>query len=555
MRIKLLSSLTAFTTVLLLQACSNEPEVLVLSEAQGEYSRPNILLIVADDLGYADLGFYGGEIPTPNIDSLASQGMLLTDFYTSLTCGPTRSMLMSGTDNHLAGVGVQGENGSSHPQQQNLPGYLGSLNFRVASLAELMTDAGYNSYMTGKWHLGFDVEHGPHQRGFKKSFVSMDGAAHLGPYGWFGPDHARYREDDELVDVGDDWYTTRDYTYKMIEYIEEDRVEDKPFFAYLAYTAPHWPLQAPADAIENFNGWYNEGYESIYLQRFARMKELGHISEDAEPLSMDIFSPRWDDNSDEEKTLSARRMEVYAAMVSELDKYVGEMIAYLKEIGEYDNTFIMFMSDNGAESNRLDLIPRFQEFLNTDDYDLGLDNMGSGTSYIMYGRNWATVSETRFRRHKATGFDGGIHVPAFVNYPPMVESGTRNDGFGTVMDIMPTFLALAGTVHPGTAFQGREILPIKGKSLLPLISGETNEIHEGYTGWELNGHRAIREGDWKIVWDLAAGDDAHWLLFNLANDPFEQVDLGIELPDKLDEMIALWNQYTEDSNVVYVYPE
>lgn len=551
----MLNKFCIFSFCLMLQACSNDQNSAVTDAEVEEVQQPNILLIVADDLGYADLGFYGSEIPTPNIDSLAATGMLLTDFYTSLTCGPTRSMLMSGTDNHLAGVGVQAEFGSSREEQQGLPGYIGSLNFRVASLAELMTDAGYNSYMTGKWHLGYDVEHGPHQRGFKRSFVSMDGAAHLGPYGWFGPDQARYREDDDFVDVDEDWYTTRDYTHKMIDYIEADRDEDKPFFAYLAYTAPHWPLQAPVDAIEKFNGWYDEGYESIYLQRFARMKELGHIHADAEPLSMDIFSPRWDENNAEDKALSARRMEVYAAMVSELDNYVGEVIAYLKEIDEYDNTFIMFMSDNGAESSRLDLIPRFQEFLHTDEYDLGLDNMGSGTSYVMYGRNWATVSETRFRRHKATGFDGGIHVPAFVNYPPLVEAGTRNDGFSTVMDVLPTFLALAGTAHPGTSFQGREILEPKGRSFLPLISGEADEIHQGYTGWELNGHRAIREGDWKIVWDLAAGDETHWLLFNLANDPFEQLDLGLELPDKLAEMIGLWNQYTEDSSVVYVYPE
>ncbi len=254
----------------------------------------------------------------------------------------------------------------SHPDHIGDPNYLGYLSFRVASLAELMTEAGYNTYMTGKWHLGMDVENGAHARGFKKNFISLDGAAHLGSWDWRGPQNANYRDGDEMVQVNDDWYTVRDYTGKMIEYIEEDRDEDKPFFAFLAYTTPHWPLQAPADVIANFDGVYDDGYEATYLRRLERMKELGHVPEEAEPMPMDIFSPRWEELDSEEKAYSAKRMEIYAAMVSELDKYVGQVVDYLKEIGEFDNTFIMFMSDNGAESARLDLSPRYQEFITED---------------------------------------------------------------------------------------------------------------------------------------------------------------------------------------------
>lgn len=538
----------------LLTACGAEQDSSPAATPP-EDTRPNIMLIVADDLGYADLGFYGSEIPTPNLDTLAANGMLLTDFFSSLTCGPTRAMLMSGTDNHMAGVGVQ--SAPSRPEHIGDPNYLGYLSFRVASLAELMTDAGYNTYMTGKWHLGMDVENGAHARGFKKNFISLDGAAHLGPWDWRGPQNANYRDGDEMVQVDDDWYTVRDYTNKMIQYIEEDRDEDKPFFSFLAYTTPHWPLQAPDEVIANFKGYYDEGYETIYLRRFERMKALGHIPEDAQPMSMDVFTPRWEDQSDEDKALSAKRMEVYAAMVSELDTYVGQVIDYLKEIGEFDNTFIMFMSDNGAESSRLDLSPRYQTFINSGQYDQSVENLGRPNSYVMYGRNWATVSETRFRRHKATAFEGGIHVPAFVHYPTMVEPGTRNDGFGTVKDVLPTFLALAGTQHPGTSFQGREVIPPTGKSLLPLFTGEAEEVHDEteIMGWELNGHRGVRQGDWKIVWDLALREDARWQLFNLADDPNEQVDLGTELPDKLAEMIGLWEQYEEDNGVIYVFPE
>ena len=205
-----------------------------------EDNRPNIVYILADDLGYADLGTFGSEIPTPNLDMLASQGMLLTDFHTSLTCSPTRSMLMSGADNHVAGLGVMGR--SNREDQRDAPGYEAYLNFRVASLADLMTDAGYNTYMTGKWHLGNDVETGPRARGFKKSFVSLSGAAHLGGLSWNGPGLAPYRDGEEIVNIeDDDFYTTEFYTQRMIEYIEEDREDGKPFFAWLAYTAPHWP--------------------------------------------------------------------------------------------------------------------------------------------------------------------------------------------------------------------------------------------------------------------------------------------------------------------------
>lgn len=535
----------------------NENETREESSQLISKEKPNIVLIVADDLGYADLGFYGSEISTPNIDALASAGMLLTDFYSSLTCGPTRAMLMSGMSNHMAGVGVQSAPRlPEHIGQQN---YLGYLSFRVASLAELMADAGYNTYMTGKWHLGMDVENGPHARGFKKNFISLDGAAHLGPWDWRGPQNANYRDGDELVQVDESWYTTRDYTKKMLDFIDEDLEDDKPFFAYLAYTAPHWPLQAPEEAIAKYDGVYDIGYEEIYRRRFLRMQELGYISADNEPLQPeDLFSPRWEEQSPQDRALAAKRMQVYAAMVSELDKYVGQVIDYLKEIGEYDNTFIMFMSDNGAESSRLDLTPNYQAFITSGAYDQGVDNLGRPNSYVMYGRNWATVSETKFRRHKATAFDGGIHVPAFVHFPAMIEGGTQSDGFGTVMDIMPTFLALAGTQHPGTQFQGREILPIQGKSLLPLLTGESNEVHtsDEVVGWELNGHRAVRQGDWKIVWDLALPEDErHWQLFNLEQDSNEKVDLGAELPDKKAEMIGKWENWEAENGIIYAFPE
>ena len=536
----------------LLGACTQEPAPSAETAAPGAPPRrPNILFILADDLGYSDLGVFGSEIPTPNLDAIAQSGMLLTSFYAGMTCSPTRAMLMSGTDHHLAGMGVQGR--PNRDDQRGQPGYEGYLNFRVASLADLMTDAGYNTYMTGKWHLGAEVEQGPRARGFKRSFVSLDGAAHLGGWDWRGPQPARYRDGDEIVNVGDDFYTTRFYTQRMLEYLEQDRAEGKPFFAYLAYTAPHWPLQAPDESIARFKGQYDAGYEALYASRFARMQELGLVRADAEPIDDSRFKPRWSELNDDEKQLEARRMEIYAAMVSDLDTYVGEVIAYLERIGELDNTFILFMSDNGAESSRRDLAPPIRDHVGKE-YDHSLENLGRGNTYVMYGPNWASVSATPYFRHKATGFEGGVRVPAFVSFPSMVAPGTRSDAIGTVMDLLPTFLALAGAQPPGTTYRGMPVLPVKGVSLLPLLTGATAAAHpaDETFGWELLGQRSVRHGDWKIVWDQRLpADERRWQLFNLAADPFEQHDLAESDPEQLARMLGRWDQYDEASGVIY----
>jgi arylsulfatase len=339
----------------------------------------------------------------------------------------------------------------------------------------------------------------------------------------------------------------------MLQYIEEDRADGKPFFAYLAYTAPHWPLQAPAESIARFKGQYDAGYEALYHSRFERSKQLGFVPADAEAIPDTRFSPRWDALATEEQQIEARRMEIYAAMVSDLDTYVGQVVDYLKEIGEFDNTFIMFMSDNGAESGRRDLAPPIVDLIGTT-YDHSLDNLGSETSYVMYGANWANASATPFFRHKATAFEGGIHVPAFVHYSGKVAPGTRSDGFGTVMDLLPTFLALAGAEHPGTTYRGQEVEPVKGLSLLPMLTGAVPAVHpvDEVVGWELYGHRGVRQGEWKIVWDQAAPEDQRrWQLFNVAEDPFEQNDLGASMPDKYAEMLTLWDEYATASGVIY----
>jgi arylsulfatase len=509
--------------------------------------RPNIVLIVADDLGWSDIGAFGGEIPTPNLDALAAGGMMLTQFYANQSCSPTRAMLMSGTDAHVAGLGVMGA--PREGPQAGQPGYEGSLNFRVASTADLMKDAGYHTYMTGKWHIGPTVETGPHARGFERSFISIDGAAHLGSLSWGGPGRAPYREGGgDIINVTDDFYSTRVYTEKMIEYIETDRGDDQPFFAWLAYTAPHWPLQAPEESIAKFEGWYDEGYDVLHANRLERAKELGLIPDDFVAEGPPEGEPRWDELTEEEQLTRARYMEIYAAMVSDLDRYIGEFVAYLDSIGELDNTMILFMSDNGAEGWE---ISRFQNWADQC-CDNSFDNLGSGDSYVLYGRNWAWAGAAPFRRQKFSSFEGGIRVPAFVNFPGRVPAGTRNDIVGSAMDVLPTFLDLAGAEHPGTTYRGQPVAALQGRSLLPEFTGTGEVDDRDYViGWELYGHRAIRQGDWKITWDATAPDgERGWALFNLADDPSEQFDLVDEAPEKLAEMVALWHRYERDNGVI-----
>ena len=540
----------ALTLFAVLCTASVLPGAATAQEPARRDPRPNILLIVADDLGYSDLGVFGGEIPTPNLDGLARSGMVLRQFYANVTCSPTRAMLMSGMDNHRAGLGLMGPPAKDSPQYGK-PGYEGHLNDRVASLPELLRDAGYHTYMTGKWHLGRTKETGPHARGFEQVFASIDGASHLGGLSWNGPGKASYFDGDALVNVGDDFYTTRDYTKKMIDFIEHDRKDGKPFFAWLAYTAPHWPLQAPKDSIAKFKGKYDAGWEAPYQSRFARAKELGLISRDYPPLPLERGQPRWDELSADDQRIESRKMEIYAAMVSDLDGYIGQTIEYLKQTGQYDNTVIVFLSDNGAEGMRRDLMNPIKSWVEKC-CDNSLDNLGAGNSYIMYGPNWARAGSVANYRWKSFTYEGGFHVPAFVHYPKAVAGGTSSDAIGTAMDILPTFLEIAGARHPGASFHGREVLPPTGKSLWPLVTDKVNTVHaaDEAFGWELYGHRTIRQGDWKIVWDATERDKAKWHLFDLARDPSEQNDLSDREPERLAVMVKLWDNYHRDNGLV-----
>lgn len=543
----------------MVMACAEAPP-----EPQAAADRPNVLLIIVDDLGFNDLSIFGSEIETPNLDALARDGVMLTNFHVSPTCSPTRAMLLAGTDSHIAGLGTMA--GDAAPNQEGRPGYEGYMNHRVAALPALFQDAGYNTYMTGKWHLGLAEDTNPAARGFDKSFVLLQGGA-----GHFanmlplvGPDLAKYTEDGEPVNaLPEDFYSTRFFTERMIEYIDGGRASGNPFFAYLSYTAPHWPLQAPQESIAKYHGKYDAGYDALREQRLQRLKDLGMVAAEAEPFPKMLGEKAWDELSAEEQRYQAKLMEIYAAMVDDIDVYVGQIIDHLKSIGAYENTLIFFTSDNGPEAHHLDVgWPQLEAWVEVC-CDNSYENLGKADSYVWYGPNWGQAGTIPLRMYKGFTSQGGVRVPAFFHFPKAIRRNASTADLTTVKDVMPTLLEFADIDHPGDGtFRGRAVAPMEGRSMTPLLTGASETIRQpdDYMGWALFGKRAIRQGDWKIIYlpshETRDGvippmvtTDA-WQLYNLADDPAEMHDLSETHPEKLAAMIALWDDYVENNNVI-----
>jgi arylsulfatase len=541
--------IAALALAALLASCHAALENAEL-EKHSAQSGPNFLVIVVDDLGFSDLSLTGSEIHTPNIDKLASDGLFLTNFYAGGTCSPTRAMLLSGIDHHQAGVGTMMEHIA--PNQVGQPGYEGYLNERVVALPQLLQEAGYQTYAAGKWHLGMTAEHAPDKRGFDRSFMLLNGgASHFDGRGLNAKtDPAPYREDGKLVPVPDDYdYSTDFYTRRMIDYIESGRASGKPFFGYLAYTAPHWPLQAPAEDIAKYKGVYDAGWQAIQQQRLERMQASGLMPESAVVHPIYTASPPWSELSAEQRAVEAKRMEIFAAMVDRLDQQIGVLIDYLKRTGQYDDTVIIFLSDNGAEGAPLYEKPPFQAYMNS--FDNSLDNMGKRNSYVFYEERWAQTSMTPFRLYKGMASEGGIHVPAFVTYAGIKAAG-RNPSLTHVTDIAPTILEMAGVAQPSGTWQGKSVLPIQGKSWLPVLENQTASVRSGNEGLgsELFNKRSYRIGNWKALHLHEPFGPGRWELFDLSRDPGETNDLSVEYPEKLAELVASWEEYARLNGVV-----
>jgi arylsulfatase A-like enzyme len=507
--------------------------------------RPNILLIVADDLGYSDIGAFGGEIRTPHLDTLAAEGRLLTSHRTAATCAPTRAMLISGTDHHLVGLGRMGPGVGPQAGQ---PGYEGYLNSRSLSIAELLQDAGYHTSIAGKWHLGNADDQSPASWGFDRSYVLLGGVStHFNEYADPPTEmqSRQYREDGVHTVPPRDFYSTDFYTDRLIEYIDEAIEEDRPFYAFAAYTTPHWPLQVPDEYLNRYRGRYDVGYEVVRQRRLARQRALGIIAPDFVPnplLPSSEANPLWDELTPEARAYEARRMELYAAMVENLDDNIGRLIQHLKRTGTYDDTFILFQSDNGAEGGRRDRnVPRN-----------AIETVGQIGSYIGLGARWAEVGATPFRLWKSTSAEGGVSVPVIAKLPDQRSAREPFRGVTHITDLAPTFLALARAPDPGSSYAGRSVWPITGRSLLGVLEGTATTVRAptDVLADELEGNRYVIRGQWKLLWLGPPYGESRWELYDLSTDRGENVDVSAANPLVYAELVAAWDEYVRTNGVI-----
>ncbi len=459
-------------------------------------------------------------------------------------------MLLTGTDNHIAGLGNMFEELADN--QRGHPGYEGHLNNRVVSLSRVLKDAGYHTYMAGKWHLGLEEKDSPHAQGFEKTFALLDGGAgHFDMLPIIGPGKPHYRANGKVVEqLPADFYSSRFYVEKIIDFLKSDQGSGQPFFAYLSFTAPHWPLQAPEASIEKYHGRYGEGFDKLYTQRMQKLYDLGLLSEENAGTPAAPGEKAWVELTEQQRREEARRMEVYAAMVDDMDRYTGELIAYLKQTGQFDNTLVIFMSDNGAEGHHVDRgWDVLAEWVNAC-CDNRYDNIGKPDSFIWYGPNWGRVNSGPFHGYKGYVTEGGVRVPAFV-YGPGVEHKGVSDSFVTVKDIMPTVLSYAG-IDASALPERYAVEPMQGKSMLPFLKNQAKAVYsdEDSVGWELFAKRALRRGDWKVVLQPEPYGNGQWQLFNVKDDPSEQQDLAADYPEKYRELIKGWDRYQKENGVI-----
>jgi len=521
--------------------------------------RPNIVIILADDMGFADLGSFGGEIRTPNIDALAHAGVRFTQFYTHASCSPTRSVMLSGVDTHLNGLGNMDE--WTAPNQVGQPGYEGYLNDSVVTLPQLLKEADYHTYMTGKWHLGKAPGKIPRARGFERDFSLLDGGGNywdMTNVSALSPRLVFTEDGQYLSELPKDYYATRTYTDKMIEFIEANRGDGKPFFAYVAHQAPHDPYHLPKKWRGRHVGEYDKGWDAVRRERLQRQIELGIVAEGTMLSERMWFVPDPTQLAAAPRAILGMKMELYAGMVENMDHHVGRLVDYLKSIGEYDNTIFLVFGDNGAEGTdlfemvagtpgTLNYLWAAMKWSNTDP-----KAWGEPGSFVGYGPMWAQVSMTPFSQYKGWLAEGGIRNALIVSGPVVKrQRGGIHDPLMHIADIMPTLLEVAGTAYPRT-HDGKGLPPITGKSWVPMLAGEVETIRsqQDYMAWELFGNRALRQNDWKIRWQWKPFGTGDWELYNLASDPGERINLSARQPDRLVAMLELWDDYVTQNNVI-----
>jgi arylsulfatase len=491
-------------------------------------ARPNILLVLCDDMGYSDIGCYGGEVRTPNLDRLASQGLRFSQFYNAARCCPTRASLLTGLYPHQAGMGRMVGGG---PEGSPYQGYL---NRQCVTLAEVLRRSGYSTLMSGKWHVGEAPENWPVKRGFDRYWGLFSGAMN-----YFDLSKAkapnvvrRFAEDDRAITPPNrGFYMTDAITDHALQYLDEyGRDGDRPFFLYVAYNAPHWPLHALPEDIARYRGRYRDGWDPVRRERYERLRELGLIDPHWKLSPRDPEVPDWNTvpNQDE----MDHKMAIYAAQIDRMDQGIGRILAKLDELEQAENTLVLFLSDNGAchEGGALG-----QDFRGGKGGELGTVD-----SFQSYGRSWANVGNTPFRLHKHWVHEGGISTPLIARWPAVIREGGRiTHQPGHIIDIMPTCCAIAGATYP-EEFEGHRIRPVEGRSLVPVLEGREREPHE-WLMWEHFGNRAVRHGRWKLV----AVNNGGWELYDMVEDRTETRNLATERPELVESLLESYRAWSE----------
>lgn len=484
--------------------------------------KPNIILILADDMGYSDLGCYGSEIQTPNLDRMAAEGLRFSQFYNAARCCPTRASLLTGLYPHQAGVGGMVGGGGPGP-------YQGYLNDKCVTIAEVLKQSGYATYMSGKWHVGENRPHWPVDRGFDRYYGLISGAMN-----YFdirkgkSPKGNRHfaKQNEEFLPPAEGFYSTDAFTDFAVECIDGHKDNEKPFFLYLAYTAPHWPLHALPEDIAKYRGKYMDGWPALRKSRYQRLIELGLIDKKWAISGQDAQAADWDALDDETKRTMDHKMAIYAAQIDRMDQGVGKVMDALKRSGCDEHTLVMFLSDNGACAESGALGNDFRPDLNGE--------LGSVDSFQSYGLSWSNASNTPFRKHKKWVHEGGISTPLIVRWPGRVkETGSITDQPGHIVDIMATCCDAAGVDYP-REYNDREVLPVEGLSLVPVFEGTKRKPHE-LLYWEHFGNRAVRCGQWKLVED-GRGKTNAWELYDMESDRTELNNLINEKPDVAKEL-------------------
>ena len=539
--------------LLYLLSSTTPSSILAQQNFDNSLKRPNIVLILADDLGYTDISPFGSEINTPNIARLAQEGLSFTNYHTAGSCAPARAMLLTGVDSHRNGVPNIPE---ALPAEMTVyENYQGVLSHNVVTLASMLQASDYHTYVTGKWHLGHTPDLLPSARGFDRTIAMADTGADNWEQRAYLPiyDQANWYADGAPHILPDDFYSSEYFIDKTIEFIASNEGDDKPFFAYIPFQAVHMPVQAPREYSDRYTGVYDRGWTVMREQRRVAAIEAGVIPPG---IGMQVTpgTLNWDSLTDEQKRHHARRMEVYAGMVDNMDMHIGRLLSYLESIGEYDNTIFIFTSDNGAEGSPL-IDPEggsiLTEWFDRVGYNADYNTLGERGSFNAIGPSNATIAASPLTYYKFHANEGGLRVPLVMSGPGVERVNEFTDEFVFVTDLAPTILELVDIEDHSGIWNQNDVEQIVGSDFSSFLSNNSDQIHSADEpiGYELGGNSALFKGDYKLVINKMSQNETDWHLFNIKIDPGETKDLVNERPELLSEMMADYEAYAKENNV------